>query len=144
MTAARADEPGTIPSQEWKDADQHSFRVLPTVPGDECVIATTYDRRRDARADVAFSPSQLREMAADFLERADHLDNVAARNRKTPRWHLREGQRLLRASANQSNPHEAVARAEQAQGHFLAAIAERTQTTVHIHHHHYESGKDIE
>ncbi|MEO6088980.1 MAG: hypothetical protein ABIQ18_38295 [Umezawaea sp.] len=53
---------------------------------------------------LCLSSTQLRELAADLMERADYLDRVPGRNRKTPAWHHRNGVRLLAESDREDAP----------------------------------------
>lgn len=146
MTAARDEEPGIIPGQSWPDG-WGALDLAPTRPAAsrQIISLRTTDRQK---ATVELGARELREIAASMWERADLLDNPAGRNRKTPEWHIREGERLLRAGVNKSNLAEEAAYAQSAQAHFLAAVALRgltthPQTVVHVHHTD-PSGKDSE
>ncbi len=83
---------------------------------------------------VEFSSRELREIAADLLERAEALDNVPGRYRRTAAWHLREGERLLTLVRQHPESSDADVLALAASAHFQAAQALRCHTTVHIHH----------
>lgn len=145
MTAARAEQPGTIPGREWYDADRHWFQLLGFNPGDECAIGRITDRRVEATAAVAFTSTQLREIAAAALDLAEAIENVPGRNRKTSAWHQRRGEQLLRESDREDDAEWATARAEQAQAHFLAAMSGKTLAQgsgVVIHQHNGPSRED--
>lgn len=159
MTAARGEQPGVIPAQSWTNGVS-TFVLDALAPGDEYLAATCVEHHAavmvgeenaNPRATFAFNAQQLRELAAAALERADHLDNVAGRNRKTPAWHIREGEgRLMTARflVNTSDRFElARAQAAIASAHFTAAVALRGLTThpqVVVHNHTEPSGKDTE
>lgn len=133
--AAPAEQPGTIPGRMWYSAAAggQSLAALPTGPGDNLVLIglgspTTATQR------IALNSAQLRELAADLVERAEVLDNTAGRNRKTPAWHIREGERLVSQVRNDTTATDASVLALLACAHFQGAQALRRHTTVHIHH----------
>ncbi|MFJ8966085.1 hypothetical protein ACIRG5_42515 [Lentzea sp. NPDC102401] len=147
-SASQPGVPGTVSSRIWEGKDGASFLdVSRTSPGDRTVLLFANDPGR--AIGVPLAAAQLRELAADLMERADVLDNVAGRNRKTPAWHIREGEgRLMTARflVNTSDRFElARAQADIAAAHFTAAVALRGLTThpqVVVHNHIEQSGKD--
>lgn len=136
MTTARAEQPGTIPGRVWPGTTQlasepHTSLIAELVtPGDR-LAEIGIVRDGDEPVGAWLTPAQLREIAADLIERAEALENVPGRNRKNWRWHLREGERLLSETRNHVHATDAIRRAH---AHFQAAAVLRGHTTVHIHH----------
>lgn len=157
VTAARAEQPGTIPGRQWAGAPDGkaptALAVAATEPGDDCAGITVNFQLPGGTVmpnSTWLDAAQLRELATDLLERAEVLDNTTGRNRRTPAWHVREGERRLLTSrqlvASSDKFDLAVAQAQIAQAHYLAAMAGRGLTNhppVVIHQHlNEESRKD--
>lgn len=136
--AAHAEVPGTIPGRSWTDVFGSELRLAATGPSDGYSVLTA--KIGPNTAGVALASEQLRELGAECFERADHLDNVPGRNRRTWRWHMREGERLLSQSRDAVEPTHLIQRAH---AHFTAAGVLRGHTSIQIHQHD-ESGKDTE
>lgn len=149
MTAAPTEEPGGIPARSWPDG-YGALVIAPTRPQASRQLISVRTPREtgtgESYAVVEFSSRELREMAAELLERADALDNVPGRHRRTPNWHLREGEKFLGTARHHLNhgmdPQLAMAQAAVASAHFQAAQAKRVHTFTPVTTH--ESGKDTE
>ncbi|WP_367128282.1 hypothetical protein [Saccharothrix sp. HUAS TT1] len=139
MTAARAERPGLIPARTWPSQGLHAMRshlvAGATAPGDYGVLLAVQQDDRTAGGAV-LTADQLRELAADLMDRADALDNLAGRNRRTPNEHIRLGDRFLARADREDAPEWTSARAAQAAAHYQAALAKKSISTVHITHHH--------
>jgi len=151
----RREQPGTIPGRQWTGAPDGkaptALAVAATEPGDDHAGITVNVQLPGGTVmpnSTWLDSSQLRELATDLIERAEVLDNTTGRNRHTPAWHVREGERRLLASrflVNSSDKFDlAVAQAQIAQAHYLAAMADRGLTThppVVIHQHLNEQSR---
>lgn len=141
MTAARAEQPGTIPGRTWNGIPSGkcptSLYIGASTPGDDLAeIGVTIQLLggTDMPNLTWLGSAQLREIAADLLERAEAMENVPGRNRRTPAWHIRQGERLVSQVHKDTTAADADVLALLAGAHFQAAQALRRHTTVHIHH----------
>jgi len=137
--SARTEQPGAIPARSWKDA--HGSEVELTLAGGGSPGETAVVLHVSSPA-IALTSTQLREIVADALERAEALDRVPGRYRRNPAWHIRQGELQLAKADEEPAPEWASARAALAAAHFQAALAQQSRTTVHITHH--QSGEDSE